>query len=115
MNIVKRQVMSQEHQCKRLGLDLPAPLQKSYWRTQNGEMLFPQEFETKHLNNTIKWIEKNALHFFSIDNDTKIKRPDEYVKQSPIYQLLVKESEERKKPKPKINPVETKIIPRFLR
>lgn len=47
---------------------------KGYWVTQNGEKLYPNQFNFKHLVNTIKKIERECYQCYLVPDQFKIYR-----------------------------------------
>lgn len=68
---------------------------RRYWTTKDGRVLFPQEFEDSHLVNTIKFLESSA-NLYLDRGEHAYFTPEEWLGQTEIYPLLIKEALKRK-------------------
>jgi ATP-dependent Clp protease adapter protein ClpS len=69
-----------------------ATIHKSYWTTLKGDKIFPMEFETKHLKNTIKFMEKRAIPLTLQHTEVEALI---FLKRSKLYTTMLKELHRR--------------------
>jgi hypothetical protein len=98
MNLVVRQLIKSKEQIVEQQF-LKDPLDRDYWKTQNGKILLPIEFDNNHLKNAIHYIERRADDYcnicYNLYKQKKRMSAIEAVKKTHLYKLLKQEAERR--------------------